>query len=133
MSAWEILAVALMGLGALLLLVAAIGIVRMPDLFLRMSATSKASSLGAGCVLLAVAVSAEHPSVAWRAVAGVAFLFLTAPVASHMIGRAAYLSGVPLWRGTVCDDLRGRYDATTHRLASAPAPEAGDDSRPTGG
>jgi len=126
-SALDLLSVALMTIGALLLLLAAIGVVRMPDLFLRMSATSKASSLGAGCVLLAVAVSAEHAGVAWRALAGVAFLFLTAPVASHMIGRAAYLSGVPLFAGTVCDDLRGRYDAE-HRLSSGDTPD-GDAGR----
>jgi multicomponent Na+:H+ antiporter subunit G len=38
-----------------------------------------------------------------------------------MIGRAAYLSGVPLWEGTLSDDLKGRYDAQTHSLASGPA------------
>lgn len=133
MSAPEILSVALMTVGALLLLLAAVGIVRMPDLFLRMSATSKASSLGAGCALLAVAVSSDDASVAWRALAGVAFQFLTTPVAAHMIGRAAYLSGAPLWPGTVCDDLRGRYDGTTHRLSSEPADAAANEPPPSGG
>lgn len=123
MSPLDLLTVALMTVGALLLLLAAVGIVRMPDLFLRMSATSKASSLGAGCVLLAVAVSSDDASVTWRALAGVAFQFLTTPVASHMIGRAAYLSGVPLWSGTVCDDLRGRYQG--RHLSSGPEAEAG--------
>jgi multicomponent Na+:H+ antiporter subunit G len=111
-------AMALLAVSAALLLVAAIGLVRMPDTFLRMSATSKAASLGAGCALLAVACAAESASIAVRALAGVVFLWITTPVASHMIGRAAYLSGVPLWRGTVCDDLRGRYDLETGRLAS---------------
>ncbi|MCU0255520.1 MAG: monovalent cation/H(+) antiporter subunit G, partial [Vicinamibacterales bacterium] len=116
--------------GALLLLIAGIGVLRMPDLFLRMSATSKASSLGAGCMLLAVAVSAAEFSVTVRALLGVAFLFLTTPVASHMIGRAAYLLKVQMFQGMVCDDLRGKYDARTASLrGDDPANGAADAGR----
>jgi multicomponent Na+:H+ antiporter subunit G len=132
MSLQDLVSAGLMIVGALLLLIAGIGVLRMPDLFLRMSATSKASSLGAGCLLLAVAVSAADFSVTVRAIAGVTFLFLTAPVASHMIGRAAYLLKVPMFEGMVCDDLRGKYDARTASLrgdspdptaAAAPGPQ----------
>ncbi|MDW8214826.1 MAG: monovalent cation/H(+) antiporter subunit G, partial [Roseiflexaceae bacterium] len=49
----DIISSALLIVGTFLLLLASIGIIRMPDIFLRMSAASKASSLGAGCVLLA--------------------------------------------------------------------------------
>ncbi len=112
----EIVSVALLIIGTLLLLLAGIGIVRLPDIFLRMSAASKASSLGTGCVLLSVAVSAADITITVRAVAGVLFLFLTAPVASHMIGRAAYMIGVPLWKGTVVDELKGHYDTRRHTL-----------------
>jgi multicomponent Na+:H+ antiporter subunit G len=42
------------------------------------------------------------------------FVLLTAPVAAHMIGRAAYLTGVPLWEKTVCDELREqRHEETS--------------------
>lgn len=123
MSVQDWLSAGLMAIGTLLLLIAAIGVLRMPDLFLRMSATSKASSLGAGCMLLAVAVSAAEFSVTVRALLGVAFLFLTTPVASHMIGRAAYLLKVPMFEGMVCDDLKGKYDATTASL-QGDSPEA---------
>lgn len=114
----DFVSAALLIIGTGLLLLAGIGIVRMPDIFLRMSATSKASSMGAACVLLAVAVSAADIAVTVRAVAGVLFLFLTAPVASHMIGRAAYMIGAPLWKGTVIDELKGHYDARRHTLSS---------------
>ncbi len=116
----HVASVVLMIAGAGLLLIAAIGIVRLPDLFLRMSATSKASSLGAGCMFLAVAVAAGNVSITARALAGLMFLVLTTPVASHMIGRAAYLSGVPLWKGTHCDDLKGCYDLADHTLRGRP-------------
>ncbi len=113
----DIVSSALLIIGTFLLLLAGIGIVRLPDIFLRMSAASKASSLGAGCVLLAVAVSAADIAITVRAVAGVLFLFLTAPVASHMIGRAAYMIGVPLWKGTVVDELKGHYDTRRRTLS----------------
>jgi multicomponent Na+:H+ antiporter subunit G len=108
--------------GTLFMLVAAIGIVRMPDLFLRMSATSKAATLGVASVLLATAVYFNDLGVASRAVSTIFFLLLTAPVAAHILGRAAYIAGVSLWEKTVCDELRGRYDEDTHALASAPGP-----------
>jgi multicomponent Na+:H+ antiporter subunit G len=105
-----VLTIVLLCGGTAFLLLAAIGVVRMPDVFLRISAVSKASTLGVGCVLLATAVASEDIGVRARAVATVAFVFLTTPVASHMLGRAAYRCGAPLWRGTVVDELRGYYD-----------------------
>jgi multicomponent Na+:H+ antiporter subunit G len=97
-------------LGAIFMLLSAIGILRMPDLYTRMSTTSKAASLGAGCMLVAVAVYFGETSVTMRVVATVLFIFLTVPVAAHVIGRAAYRGGVPLWKGTVQDDLAGHYE-----------------------
>jgi multicomponent Na+:H+ antiporter subunit G len=44
-------------------------------------------------------------------------MFTTTPVSAHMIARAAYLSGVPLWEGTLSDEMRGRYDPETHALS----------------
>lgn len=122
----EYIAGALLLVGALLLLTAGIGLLRMPDLFLRMSSTSKASSLGVALILLGVAVGATEISVVARAIATILFIYLTAPVASHMIGRAGYIIGVPLWRGTVVDDLHGCYDVTTNTLASPQVVPASD-------
>lgn len=111
-----ILVIALVATGTALLLIAAIGTLRLPDIFLRMSATSKASSLGASCLLLALGVASADVGTGVRAVAGTAFLLLTTPVASHMIGRAAYLSNTTLWKGTIRDDLQGRYDRDARTL-----------------
>jgi multicomponent Na+:H+ antiporter subunit G len=49
----------------------------------------------------------------------IAFLFLTAPVGAHVIARAAYAVGVPLWEGTITDELRDR-----RRASEQPAPGA---------
>lgn len=105
----DLASLVLMLTGAFFMFVAAVGVVRMPDLFLRMSATSKSATLGAACMLLAAAVHFDDFGITTRALATIAFLLLTAPVAAHRIGRAAYFLGVPLWRGTVRDDLRGKY------------------------
>jgi multicomponent Na+:H+ antiporter subunit G len=93
----EVVCAALLIIGALFLLLAAIGITRMPDLLMRMQTATKASTLGVGCMLLAVAVYFHDFGVAMRALLVIVFFFITAPVAAHMIGRAAYFVGVPLW------------------------------------
>ncbi|NBC18691.1 MAG: Na+/H+ antiporter subunit G [Bacteroidetes bacterium] len=108
--------------GAFFMLVAAIGLVRMPDLLMRMHAATKAGTLGAGLLLLAVAV-AYGDGVTVRALAAIAFLFLTAPVAAHMIGRAAYYAGgVQCWDGTLLDELaEARQADADARAASSPS------------
>ena len=115
----------LLMIGAAFLLAAAIGVLRMPDLFTRMQTATKAATLGISCILIAVALYMEDLGVAIRAFFTVVFFFLTAPVAAHMIGRAAYFLGVPLWKGTMVDELRDRYDRRTHILASGPTSKRG--------
>ena len=88
-------------LGGFFAFVAGLGLLRLPDVLIRMHATTKAGTLASGLIMLPVAVGfGDAPTVA-RAVAIIVFLLLTAPVAAHMIGRAAFRSGVPLWRTTV--------------------------------
>ena len=113
MSAW-IGALLLLG-GSVICLLAALGVVRLPDFFMRMHAATKAGVAGSGLVLLGVAAIDGSLSTWIKAVVAVVFLFLTTPVAGHLIGRAGYVSGVPLWRGTREDALagvlpRGRFD-----------------------
>jgi multicomponent Na+:H+ antiporter subunit G len=94
--------------GAFFMLVAAIGVIRMPDLLMRMHAATKAGTLGAGLLLLAVAVQFGETGVSIRAMATLVFLVFTAPVAAHAIARAAYLSGaLRLWERTLVDELGG--------------------------
>ncbi len=120
----ESLSFALLLVGAVFMLIAAVGVARLPDLYMRMHASTKSATLGVGFIMLGAAVYFGDFAIGARALAVVAFLFITAPVAAHLIGRAAYLSGVEMWSGTLSDDLRGCYDTETHALASAPrAPE----------
>jgi len=109
--------------GAVFMLIAALGLVRMPDLLTRMHATTKAGVLGAGLTMVGVAIYLGDGPVTVKAFAVIVFLIMTAPVAAHAIGRASYLMGVPLWEHTGVDELKGRYDEATHTLASPPEPE----------
>ena len=90
-------------LGGFFAFVAGLGVLRLPDVLIRMHATTKAGTLASGMIMVAVAAGfGDAPTIA-RAVAIVVFLLLTAPVGAHMIGRAAFRSGVPLWPPTVVD------------------------------
>jgi multicomponent Na+:H+ antiporter subunit G len=91
--------------GAFFAFAAALGVLRMPDVFIRMHASTKAGTLGCGLLLLSVAVYFGELGVASRALATIAFLLFTAPVAAHAIARAAYRTGVPLWTRSVIDEL----------------------------
>jgi len=107
-------------IGALSILFASIGILRMPDFYLRLSVTVKASTLGVGLLLICAAIMFPDVSVTTKAMAIIFFLIITAPVAAHMIGRAAYFTGTPLWKGTIVDELNGMYNEDTHELESNP-------------
>jgi len=104
----EQISAALLMVGAFFMLLAGLGVLRLPDLFIRLQAATKASTLGVGCMLLAVAIHFQGLAVTTRAALVIAFFCVTAPVGAHMIARAAYAAGVPLWEGTIADELRGR-------------------------
>ncbi len=105
-------------IGSIMILISSIGLLRMPDLYMRMSATTKAATLGVGFVLLGTAIHFWEIGIVSRLIIIISFLLLTAPVAAHMIGRAAYNDNVPLWKGTKKDELKGKYDEHTHELKS---------------
>ncbi|MCW8137377.1 MAG: monovalent cation/H(+) antiporter subunit G [Planctomycetota bacterium] len=102
----DVLASVVLLLGAAFMLVAALGALRLPDILMRMHAVTKAGALGVGLIAISAALLFDDVSAVTRALLMVLFVFITLPVAAHVIGRAAYFSGVPLWAGTVADELR---------------------------
>jgi len=92
-------------MGAIFSLLAAVGILRLPDLYTRMHAASKAGTMGAGLSLAAIAVISLDSAVILRASAGFVFLLLTAPVSAHLLARAAYLAGYLPSKITVINEL----------------------------
>lgn len=103
-------------IGAALIALAGLGLVRFPDVLTRASAGGKATGLGLTVLLVGAALTVG--SARAFVVLGLAALaqLVTAPVSGHVIGRAAYRSGAPLWSGTHLDELRAHY-------ASHPEPD----------
>ena len=102
----DVLSALLLLTGVLLAVVAGLGLVRLPDLFSRMHAATKPATLGLALVLLGAALRVEDGSEAAKLLLVGAFAFLTAPVAAHMIGRAAYRVGDGAQDDLVVDELR---------------------------
>lgn len=112
MPEWVLYSVGLLSLiGAFFVFVAAVGLLRLDDLYMRMHAASKAGTLGSGVLLIALAVFSRETDVVLRAVAAVVFLLLTAPLAAHLLARAAYTVGYHPCSLT-------KHDALAERLAA---------------
>lgn len=103
----EILAALLLIGGAGIVALAALGVARLTDPFMRMHAAAKAGVAGAGLLLLGAGLAFGTPDALMTSLAAVAFLVLTAPLASHAMGRAAYLAGAPLGAASFSDALSG--------------------------
>jgi multicomponent Na+:H+ antiporter subunit G len=101
----DLMIMVLCGGGTLFIFLAAVGILRMPDFFLRVSVTTKAVTLGSGLILLAAALYFSQPNVSGRVFAIILFILLTAPVGAHMIAKAAFRTGEKLWNKSVQNDL----------------------------
>lgn len=114
----DIVLAAMLVAGGLFGAVGALGLVRMPDVLIRMHASTKIGTLSCGLIIAASAVHFGLPEITVRAVAIVIFLFLTAPIAAHMIGRAAVSTGVPLWK-----------DRELHRSQEMPSTAAVDSAK----
>lgn len=99
-----IIAILVVG-GALFSLIAAIGVNRLPDVYSRMHAASKAGTVGSGLLLLAIGLHSGDIAIFGRAFAGIIFFILTAPIAAHLLARAAHKVGYPLDSISVQDDL----------------------------
>lgn len=116
--------------GAGFMLLAAVGIVRLPDLPTRMHASTKAGAMGAMFTMAGVAFYFADGVVLARALAIVIFILITSPIAAHVIGRAGYFTGTPLWSRTIKDELRDRYDPISHTLRSGYEAETESDAQP---
>ncbi|MFC3750289.1 Na+/H+ antiporter subunit G [Paenibacillus sp. GCM10012306] len=115
----EIIGAVLILIGAIFSLISAIGNVRLPDVYTRSHAASKSSTLGVLCALVGTLlyflISDGFFSI--RLILGIFFVFLTAPVAAHVICRAAYRSQVPLAEQSVQDELKDYYKENDIEIA----------------
>jgi len=90
--------------GAFFMLVAAIGVLRLPDIYQRLHASSKAATLGVALLLLGAALHSGDMGVVSRCLMAIIFFMVTAPVGAHLITRAAYNHNEPLAKETLSDE-----------------------------
>lgn len=109
----EVLGVVLMSVGTLFVFVAGLGVWRLPDVYMRLHASTKAGTLGVALNAAGLVVFFPGLGLFTRALALVLFLLLTAPVSAHIIGQASYFSldylGGAIWEGTVVDRRLEHY------------------------
>jgi multicomponent Na+:H+ antiporter subunit G len=106
--------------GTAFILIAGLGILRMPDLFLRMSMTTKASTIGVGSLIIACMIYFDGGPNTAKAFAVLIFIMLTSPVSAHMIGRAAYRDkDVTLWAKTHTDHFKDYVQPYTSESSAA--------------
>lgn len=102
----EAIATVLLVVGTALMVLGAVGLVRLPDVYTRTQAASKAGTLGLAVAFAAVALHFRELASTSQAIGVIIFAFLSVPVAAHAITRAAHHAKIPLWpRGSV-DELR---------------------------
>lgn len=80
------------------------GLIRFPDFYTRLQASTKSVTLGTGGILLGVFLMSGFSAAGVKALLCIVFLLMTAPVAAHSLARAAHKSGVKLWEKSVCDE-----------------------------
>ena len=107
----DILIMILSTLGAIFILVASVGIFKMPDFYTRLSVTIKAATMGVGSILIAAAIFFAEFSVTTKSISIIFFLFLTAPVAGYLIGKVAYVNGTLLWKNSIIDEMKDDPDS----------------------
>ncbi|MDT9725335.1 Na+/H+ antiporter subunit G [Xylanibacillus composti] len=104
----EVIAGILIISGTILSLLSSLGLLRLPDVYTRSHAGTKSVTLGLLCILMGAFLYflIKDGFVSIRLLLGIVFVFLTAPVAGHLIARSAYRSGVKLADISVKDELR---------------------------
>lgn len=109
----EILVIFFLAAGALTILIAAIGLLKMPDVYLRMSASTIGGTFGVAFMLIGAALHFFSFSIAMQVLGVLIFLILTVPIGAQLLAKAAYIMKLPIWEKTGYDAMANQYDAET--------------------
>ena len=109
----DIIGYALIIIGIAFNIFGCIGLVRFPDVYNRLQASTKCVTLGTILLLIGVAVASGSGATAAKAIICALFILITSPTAAHAIAKGAYASGVKLWENSVVD----RYGEETGKKA----------------
>lgn len=101
----EVIGFTILTIGLLFDLFGCIGLVRLPDVYNRLQASTKCVTLGTALICLAGAIMGTHSAIT-KAILTIIFILLTSPTAAHALSRAAHKAGIELWEGSTCDKLK---------------------------
>ena len=104
----DIIGYILIIIGILFDIFGCIGLVRFPDVYNRLQASTKCVTLGTILLLVGVAVISGLGAISAKAIICAIFILITSPTAAHAIAKGAYSSGVPLWEKSVVDKYADR-------------------------
>lgn len=99
----EIIAVVLIIIGITFDMFGSIGLIRLPDVYNRLQASTKCITLGTCSILLGVFLLKGFSAAGVKALMCMVFLLLTAPVSAHALAKAAHAAGIKPWHKGVCD------------------------------
>lgn len=94
----RILAIVLSLIGVFFFIVGTVGILRLPDFYCRTHATTKCDTLGAGAILLGVAIYERFSFDAFKVLGLIVIIMFSSPTAGHAIARAAFKRGLAPWK-----------------------------------
>ncbi len=101
----DLISALFMLVGALFMLISSIGMIRLPDFYIRNSASTKAVVLGVLLILLGVGIHYNDIMIFIEIIAILFFIFLISPMAAHIVARAAVISNVKFWKKTNLKEL----------------------------
>lgn len=101
MTLREIIAAILVVGGVFFFMVSVIGLIRLPDIYMRVHATAKGDTLGLGLALSGAMVYLGFSYTSLKLLLIITFIWITSPTAAHLIGKSAYRSGVEAACGTI--------------------------------
>ena len=127
MTAATIIGGVVVGFGTIFLFLGGLGILRLPDVYNRLQAGTKCTTLGAVCTIVGVGII--EPGWLCKAVVVALFILLTNPISAHALARASYTSAVPLYEGTVVDKCR-EFGECEEAGSTAESPDVTASSEP---
>jgi len=101
----DFIAAGVLFVGLAFMFFGAVGIIRLPDCYSKMHASSKCTTLGLTGMLLAACLHMADTIVVSKAAVTIVFTFVAMPIGSHLLAKAAHHVGVPLWSRTIADEL----------------------------
>jgi multicomponent Na+:H+ antiporter subunit G len=119
-----VVAAIVMAIGLCFNFLGCLGLVRLPDVYNRLQASTKCVTLGTLLILTGVIILFGFGSMGVKALLCLWFVAMTSPTAAHAIGRAAHRGKIPLWEKSVCDEYAKDKEGAAAEAAQAQEADA---------